>query len=85
MKRTDTGFKLFVITLTTVLITGLIYRFVYMSWIMAKAGQVYWYDWELWKQFLAWTPGQILSIILVILIIALILETVYFIFFEKKK
>ena len=85
MKRSDTGFKLLGLTLIGILITGLIYRFVYMTWVIAKTGQLYWYNRELWKQFWAWLPGQILSIIFVILIITLILEGVYFIFFEKKK
>ena len=59
MKKSDTGFKILSVTLIALLIAGLLHRFAYSAFSMAKAGQVFWYDWGLWKQYYGWLPGKI--------------------------
>ena len=85
MKRLSFEYKILTATLTALLITGLLHRFAYSAFCMAKAGQVFWYSFELWKQYWEWLPGKILCIVLTVLIFALIGEAVYFIFCGKKK
>ena len=85
MKTSDTGFKILSATLIALLITGLLHRFAYSAFSMAKAGQVLRYNWDLWKQYYQWLPGKILGIALAVLITALIVEAVYFIFSGKRK
>ena len=84
MKKSDTGLKIFSATLIALLITGLLHRFVYFAFSMEKTGQVFRYNWELWKQYYEWLPGKILGIALAVLILALIVEAVYFIFSGRK-
>ena len=85
MKKSDTAFKILTATLIMLLITGVLHRFAYSAFSMAKAGQVFWYSWDLWKQYYAWLPGKILCVALAVLIPALIGEAVYFIFCGKRK
>ena len=85
MKRSDLGFKILSATLMALLITGLLHRFTYSAFCMAKKGQVFWYNPDLWKQYYAYLPGKILCFALAALILALIIEAVYFIFRRKKK
>ena len=85
MKKSDTGFKILTAALIALLITGLLHRFAYSAFSMAKAGQVFWYDWGLWKQYYGWLPGKILCIALAVLILAMIGEAVYFSFWGKRK
>ena len=85
MKKTDTGFKIFAATLGALLVTGLALRFTYSAFALIQTGQVYWYDWELWKHYFAYLPGKILCILLAVLIAALILEALCFIFCGNKK
>ena len=84
MKKSSPGFKILSVTLIALLITGLLHRFAYPAFSMAKAGQVFWYNWDLWKQYYMWLPGKILCLALALLILALIGEAVYFIFYGKK-
>ena len=85
MKKSDTAFKILTATLIMLLITGVLHRFAYSAFSMAKAGQVFWYSWDLWKQYYAWLPGKILCVALAVLIPALIGEAIYFIFCGKRK
>ncbi len=85
MKKSDTALKILTATLIMLLITGVLHRFAYSAFSMAKAGQVFWYSWDLWKQYYAWLPGKILCVALAVLIPALIGEAVYFIFCGKRK
>ena len=85
MKKSDTAFKILTATLIMLSITGVLHRFAYSAFSMAKAGQVFWYSWDLWKQYYAWLPGKILCVALAVLIPALIGEAVYFIFCGKRK
>ncbi len=85
MKKSDTGFKILTATLIALVIAGLIHRFTYSAFCMAKVGQVFWYNWDLWKQYYAWLPGKILCFVLAALILALIIEAAYFIFGGKRK
>ena len=84
MKRSDWGFKILSATLMALLITGLLHRFTYSAFCMAKNGQVFWYNLDLWKQYYAWLPGKILCIALAALIFVLIGEALYFIFCGRK-
>ena len=84
MKKSDTGLKIFSATLIALLITGLLHRFVYFAFSMERTGQVFRYNRELWKQYYEWLPGKILCIAIAILILALIVEAVYFIFCGRK-
>ena len=85
MKKSDTALKILTATLIMLLITGVLHRFAYSAFSMAKAGQVFWYSWDLWKQYYAWLPGKILCITLVLLILAVICEAVYFILQGRNK
>jgi hypothetical protein len=85
MKKSDTALKILTATLIMLLITGVLHSFAYSAFSMAKAGQVFWYSWDLWKQYYAWLPGKILCVALAVLIPALIGEAVYFIFCGKRK
>ena len=85
MKRADGGFKICGITLLVLVVTGMVHRFVYFAFVMAKTGRLYRYDWEIWKQYFAWWPGKILCFTLAVLGIALILEAVYFIFGGRNR
>ena len=85
MKTSNTGFKILTATLIALLITGLLHRFAYSGFCMAKVGQVFWYNLDLWKQYYAWLPGKILCLAIAVLIPALIVEAVYLIFYGKRK
>ena len=85
MKRSDLGLKILSVTLMALLITGLLHRFTYSAFCMAKKGQVFWYNPDLWKQYYAFLPGKILCFALAVLSLALIIEAVYFIFRRRKK
>ena len=85
MKRSDLGLKILSVTLMALLITGLLHRFTYSAFCMAKKGQVFWYNPDLWKQYYAYLPGKILCIVLAALILVLLIEAVYFIFRRRKK
>ena len=84
MKKSYTGFKILSATLIALLITGLLHRLAYFAFSMEKTGQVFRYNWDLWRQYYEWLPGKILGIALAVLILALIVEAVYFIFCGKK-
>ena len=56
MKTSDWGFKILSATLMALLITGLLHRFTYSAFCMAKKGQVFWYNPDLWKQYYVWMP-----------------------------
>ena len=85
MQTSGVSFKILSATLMALLITGLLHRFTYSAFCMAKMGQVFWYNPDLWKQYYAYLPGKILCFALAALILALIIEAVYFIFRRKKK
>ena len=85
MKKSYTAFKILSATLIALLITGLLHRLAYFAFSMEKTGQVFRYNWDLWKQYYEWLPGKILGIALAVLILALIVEAVYFIFCGKKR
>ena len=85
MKTSGVSFKILSVTLIALLITGLLHRFAYFAFSMEKTGQVFRYNWELWKQYYAYLPGKILCFALAALILALIIEAVYFIFRRRKK
>ncbi len=84
MKRPH-GYKIVTATLIALIAVIVLHRFSYSAFCMAKAGQVFWYSWDLWKQYYAWMPGKILCIALAVLVLALIIEAVYFIFRRRKK
>ena len=84
MKRPH-GYKIVTATLIALIAVIVLHRFIYSAFCMAKAGQVFWYSWDLWKQYYAWMPGKILCIALAVLVLALIIEAVYFIFCGKRK
>ena len=84
MKTSGVSFKILSVTLIALLITGLLHRFAYFAFSMEKTGQVFRYNWELWKQYYEWLPGKILGIALAVLILALIVEAVYFIFSGRE-
>ena len=84
MKRPH-GYKIVTATLIALIAVIVLHRFSYSAFCMAKAGQVFWYSWDLWKQYYAWMPGKILCIALAVLVFALIIEAVYFIFRRRKK
>lgn len=84
MKKSYTAFKILSATLIALLITGLLHRLAYFAFSMKKTGQVFRYNWDLWRQYYEWLPGKILGIVLAVLILALIVEAVYFIFCGKK-
>ena len=84
MKRPH-GYKIVTATLIALIAVIVLHRFSYSAFCMAKAGQVFWYSWDLWKQYYAWMPGKILCIALAALVLALIIEAVYFIFCGKRK
>lgn len=84
MKRPH-GYKIVTATLIALIAVIVLHRFSYSAFCMAKAGQVFWYSWDLWKQYYAWMPGKILCIALAVLVLALIIEAVYFIFCGKRK
>ena len=84
MKR-PYGYKIVTATLIALIAVIVLQRFIYSAFCMAKAGQVFWYSWDLWKQYYAWMPGKILCIALAVLVLALIIEAVYFIFRGKRK
>ena len=84
MKTSDLGLKILSVTLMALLITGLLHRFTYSAFCMAKKGQVFWYNPDLWKQYYAYLPGKILCIVLAALILVLLIEAVYFIFRRRK-
>ncbi len=84
MKKSYTAFKILSATLIALLITGLLHRLAYFAFSMEKTGQVFRYNWDLWRQYYEWLPGKILGIALAVLILALIVEAVYFIFCGKK-
>jgi hypothetical protein len=85
MKTSDRGFKIFSVTLLALVISVLLNRFIYSAFSMTKAGQIFWYNRDLWKQYWAWLPGKILCITLVLLVLAVICEAVYFIFQRRNK
>ena len=84
MTKSYTAFKILSATLIALLITGLLHRLAYFAFSMEKTGQVFRYNWDLWRQYYEWLPGKILGIALAVLILALIVEAVYFIFCGKK-
>ena len=84
MKKSYTAFKILSATLIALLITGLLHRLAYFAFSMEKTGQVFRYNWDLWRQYYEWLPGKILGIALAVLILALIVEAVYFIFSGRK-
>lgn len=84
MKRPH-GYKIVTATLIALIAVIVLQRFIYSAFCMAKAGQVFWYNWDLWKQYYAWLPGRILCITLVLLVLAVICEAVYFIFQRRNK
>ena len=84
MKKSYTAFKILSATLIALLITGLLHRLAYFAFSMEKTGQIFRYNWDLWRQYYEWLPGKILGIALAVLILALIVEAVYFIFCGKK-
>ena len=77
-------FKITSATLCVLLVIFVIHRFTYSAFSLAKRGQVYKYDWELWQQYFTWLPGKILCIFFLVLILLLIIESVYFIFFKRR-
>jgi uncharacterized membrane protein YgcG len=83
--KTPRGYKIVTATLIALIAVIVLQRFIYSAFCMAKAGQVFWYSWDLWKQYYAWMPGKILCIALAVLVLALIIEAVYFIFCGRKK
>ena len=83
--KTPKGFKIVSATLIALIAAIVLQRLTYSAFCMAKAGQVFWYSWDLWKQYYAWLPGKILCFVLAALILALIIEAVYFIFRRRKK
>ena len=83
MKRAH-GYKIVTATLIALIAVIVLQRFIYSAFCMAKAGQVFWYSWDWWKQYYAWLPGEILCIALAVLVFALIIEAVYFIFWGKE-
>ena len=85
MKKSDTGFRILEFTLIALVIIVVLNRIIYSAFCMAKAGQVFWYSANLWKQYYAWQPGKILCISLAALILALICEAAYFIFRRRKR
>ena len=85
MKKIDSGFKILAVTLTALVLTGLLHHFVYVAFCMEKTGQIFWFSRDLWKKYWAWLPGKVLCIALVSLILSLIIEAVYFIFCGRKK
>ena len=84
MKKSYTAFKILSATLIALLITGLLHRLAYFAFSMEKTGQVFRYNWDLWRQYYEWLPGKILGIALAVLILTLIVEAVYFIFSGRK-
>ena len=58
MKRSDLDFKILSATLMALLIAGVLHRFAYFAFNMEKTGQVFRYNWELWKQYYEWLPGK---------------------------
>ena len=85
MKKSYTAFKILSATLIALLITGLLHRLAYFAFSMEKTGQIFRYNWDLWRQYYEWLPGKILCFALAALILALIIEAVYFIFRRRKK
>jgi hypothetical protein len=85
MKRSDLGFKILSVTLIALLILVVLNRFVHSTFSMVKAGQVFRYKWDLWRQYWEWLPGKVLCISFVLVTIILLIEAVYFIFFKKTK
>ena len=85
MKTSDWGFKILSATLMALLITGLLHRFTYSAFCMAKKGQVFWYNPDLWKQYYAWLPGKILCIANLSLIFLLIIESLWMIYRSRVK
>ena len=84
MKRPH-GYKIVTATLIALIAVIVLHRFIYSAFCMAKAGQVFWYNWDLWKQYYVWLPGKILCIAWLVLIFALITESVFMIFPGKTK
>jgi hypothetical protein len=83
--KTPRGYKIVTATLIALIAVIVLQRFSYSAFCMAKAGQVFWYNWDLWKQYYAWMPGKILCIALAVLVLVLTGETVYLIFCGKRK
>ena len=84
LKKSDITFKIWSATLALLLLTGLIHRFTYTNFSLIKAGQVFWYNWDLWKQYFSWLPGKILCITFAVLVFSLIAESIFLIFRSKK-
>ena len=84
MKRPHV-YKIVTATLIALIAVVVLQRFSYSAFCMAKAGQVFWYSWDLWKQYWAWWPGKILCLALVLLAAALIIESAVMIFRGGKK
>ena len=85
MKTSDVSFKILTATLISLIITGLLHRFVYSAFSMAKARQVFWYNLDLWKQYYEWLPGKILCILKLSLIVLLIIEVIWMVGRGRKR
>ncbi|MBO5721801.1 MAG: hypothetical protein J6S19_01685 [Lentisphaeria bacterium] len=79
------GFKIVSATLIALIVAIVLHRFTYSAFSMAKTGQVFWYNWDLWKQYYAWIPGKILCIANLSLIILLIIESLWMICRNRVK
>ena len=85
MKTSGVSFKILSVTLIALLITGLLHRFAYFAFSMGKTGQVFRYNWELWKQYYEWLPGKILCILKLSLIVLLIIEVIWMVGRGRKR
>ena len=83
--KASKGYKIVTATLLALIVTVLLHRLVHSGFAISRVGRRVWYDWDLWKQYWAWWPGKILCIALAVLVFALIIEAVYFIFCGKRK
>lgn len=85
MKTSEKEFKILIASLIALFVIGLLNRSVYAAWSMEKTGQIFWYNLDLWQQYFTWLPGKAFVITLVLLVIVLILEMMYFVFHLGKK
>lgn len=83
--KTPKGFKIVSATLIALIAAIVLQRLTYSAFCMAKAGQVFWYSWDLWKQYYAWLPGKILCIANLSLIFLLIIESLWMIYRSRVK
>ena len=84
MKIYNKSFKILTATLIALITAVVLHKLVYSTFCIVKAGQVFYYNWDLWKQYWAWLPGKIICIVLATLIILLLCESMYFIFCIPK-